>query len=147
MRNLNSSLLCKTSFDLFSHTSTGKSLFFYTHISFHRNWSDFSQALSKARDTKQINVSEVIIYQKTLSATTVTMGLKADLKKHCHFNYIHSISLHLHKMQHHCLRQCYTCECLTLFLPALGRISPYMSISCGHVVRDFESEAKTWCNF
>ena len=47
--------------------------FFYTHISFHRNWSDFSQALSKARDTKQINVSEVIIYQKTLSANAATM--------------------------------------------------------------------------
>ena len=47
--------------------------FFYTHNSFHRNWSDFSQALSKARDTKQINVSEVIIYQKTLSAIAATM--------------------------------------------------------------------------
>ena len=59
--------------DLFSEASTCKSMFFYTHISFHRNWSDFSQALSKARDTKQINVSEVIIYQKTLSATAATM--------------------------------------------------------------------------
>ena len=59
--------------DLFSQASTCKSMFFYTHISFHRNWSDFSQALSKARDTKQINVSEVIIYQKTLSAIAATM--------------------------------------------------------------------------
>ena len=48
--------------------------FLYAHF-FHRNWSDFSQALSKARDTKQINVSEVIIYQKTLSATAATMYL------------------------------------------------------------------------
>ena len=52
--------------------------FFYTHISFHRNWSDFSQALSKARDTKQINVSEVIIYQKPfLSLLLVLRDRKA----------------------------------------------------------------------
>ena len=58
---------------VFSSFNLQEYVFFYTHNPFHRNWSDFSQALSKARDTKQINVSEVIIYQKTLSAIAATM--------------------------------------------------------------------------
>ena len=67
--------VCKTrDVTYFLKLQLARVCFLYAHF-FHRNWSDFSQALSKARDTKQINVSEVIIYQKTLSATAATMYL------------------------------------------------------------------------
>ena len=43
---------------------------------FHWKGSDFSQALSKEQDTKQINVSEVIIYQKTLFSGIAKKNMK-----------------------------------------------------------------------